>query len=500
MFFLFDEGNQQMKTILGGKGANLAEMTRAGLPVPEGFTVSTDACKAYYEFERQLTADILQQMKEALHQLEMRSGKKLGDQSNPLLVSVRSGSVYSMPGMMDTVLNLGLNDETVEGLAQLTNDKRFAYDCYRRFLQMFGDVVLGIPHYLYDNALLEIKREAGVTSDPELTFEHWMRVITAYKNITIKETGEGFPQNPFDQLELAVKAVFDSWNNQRAKVYRKAHQIPEHLGTAVNIQLMVFGNMGNDSGTGVAFTRNPSTGENTLYGEYLINAQGEDVVAGIRTPEPIERLQEQMPEVYHQFQNICQQLENHYLDMQDIEFTVEKGTLYILQTRNGKRTAKAAVKIAVDMVQEGLITRDEAIMRIDPNSLDQILHRGLDQNAHMNIIAKGLPASPGAATGKVVFDANLAQRLAHQGESVILVRPETTPDDIHGIIASAGILTSRGGMTSHAAVVARGMGKSCICGCEEIKIDLQAKQFKVHSYTIHEGDIITSMVEQGESF
>jgi pyruvate, orthophosphate dikinase len=489
--YLFEEGNQEMRTTLGGKGANLAEMTRNGFPVPHGFTISTDACKIYYDYDRQLTSDIYKQMEEALQQVEQRTGKKLGDRANPLLVSVRSGSVHSMPGMMDTILNLGLNDETVVGLAQLTHNERFAYDCYRRFLQMFGDVVLGISHNLYEHVLNDIKGKAGVSFDTELGPNDWLKVIEAYKNITLKETGKPFPQNPSAQLDLAIRAVFDSWNNQRAQVYRKAYQIPDHLGTAVNVQLMVFGNMGNDSGTGVAFTRNPSTGEKTLYGEYLINAQGEDVVAGIRTPEPIHSLQRQMPEVYDQFLAISQRLENHYLDMQDIEFTIEKGKLYILQTRNGKRTVQSAVKIAVDMVNEGLLTREEALLRVDPNSLEKLLHRGLDPHAAIEVIAKGLPASPGAASGKVVFDATVAQRLAHQGEKVILVRPETTPEDIHGIIASTGILTSRGGMTSHAAVVARGMGKSCICGCEELQIDLQAKQFQAAGYTVKEGDKIT---------
>jgi len=489
--YLFTEGNQEMKSLLGGKGANLAEMTKAGLPVPAGFTISTEACIDYYEHNRSLTSEISGQIETALEKLEQQTGKKLGSRYNPLLVSVRSGSVHSMPGMMDTVLNLGLNDETVEGLAELTNDPRFAYDCYRRFLQMFGDVVLEVPHRLYEEVLEETKKGAGVSTDPELSADHWKQVIEKYKQITKQETGREFPQNPVEQLELAIRAVFDSWNNMRAQVYRKAHQIPDHLGTAVNIQLMVFGNMGNDSGTGVAFTRNPSTGEKKLYGEYLINAQGEDVVAGTRTPEPIQKLQDQMPEVYEQFVTISQRLEKHYLDMQDIEFTVEKGKLYILQTRNGKRTAHAAVKIAVDMVSEGLIDRHEAILRVDPNSLEQILHRGLDPKAQMTVVAKGLPASPGAATGKIVFDATVAQRLAHQGEKVLLVRPETTPDDIHGIVASAGILTSRGGMTSHAAVVARGMGKPCICGCEELLIDLKGNKLIIKDVTLQEGDMLT---------
>lgn len=489
--YLFYEGNKDMKDILGGKGANLAEMTRVGLPVPPGFTISTTACNEYYEQGQELTPDIILQIDKALQELELQTGKKLGDPINPLLVSVRSGSVFSMPGMMDTVLNLGLNDDTVESLAELTQNSRFAYDSYRRFIQMFGDVVLGIEHYLFEQVIDEIKQTNNIIEDTQLTAEHWKDVIKKYKKIVQSKTKKPFPQEPKQQLDLAIKAVFASWNNQRAKVYRKINKIPDHLGTAVNIQMMVFGNMGEDSGTGVAFTRNPSTGEAKLYGEYLMNAQGEDVVAGIRTPKTIETLYDTNPNVYQEFDNIASKLELHYKDMQDIEFTIEKGKLYLLQTRTGKRTASAAVKIAVDLVKEGKITKDEALLRVDPEQLDQLLHRQIDSTAELKVIAKGLPASPGAAKGKIVFDADEAERLNAQGEKVILVRPETTPEDIHGIVASQGILTSRGGMTSHAAVVARGMGKACITGCESIKIDLKKKQIIVNDLFLKEGDTIS---------
>ena len=486
--YLFDEGNAGMREILGGKGANLAEMTRAGLPVPQGFTLSTEACNEYYQAGGRLTDDMNVQMQMALSLLEKRTCKTFGDPRNPLLVSVRSGSVFSMPGMMDTVLNLGLNDETVVGLAKLTGNERFAYDCYRRFIQMFGDVVLEVDHYQFETILEAVKNERGVAQDTELSADDWKQVIESYKQLVIKETKEPFPQHPQDQLSKAIQAVFQSWNNNRAKVYRRIHKIPDHLGTAVNVQAMVFGNMGDDSGTGVAFTRNPSTGEKELYGEFLINAQGEDVVAGIRTPQPIKSLQDILPDVFAQFRTICDRLEGHYQDMQDIEFTVEHGKLYILQTRNGKRTAHAAVKVAVDMAEEGIISKEEALMRVDPNSLDQLLHRRIDDSAVLDVIATGLPASPGAASGAIVFDADLAAKLGDEGKQVILVRPETTPDDIHGIVAAQGILTSRGGMTSHAAVVARGMGKPCICGCEEMKIDLDAKTVRAGGYELKEGD------------
>ncbi|MBY0120941.1 pyruvate, phosphate dikinase [Bacillus sp. S/N-304-OC-R1] len=496
--YLFHEGQGNMKDLLGGKGANLAEMTNIGLPVPYGFTITTEACNAYYDSGKTITPLIEKQTLEALAQLEEKMGKRLGDSENPLLVSVRSGSVFSMPGMMDTILNLGMNDETVVGLADLTNNPRFAYDSYRRFIQMFSNVVLEIDTYFFEQYLEETRERKGYASDPEMTADDWKEVISGYKKIVKKHSRKVFPQDPKEQLFLAIHAVFNSWNNQRAIVYRRLNKIPDHLGTAVNIQSMVFGNMGEDSGTGVAFTRNPSTGEHILYGEYLMNAQGEDVVAGIRTPQPISTLEEELPEVYQQFVQTCQQLEQHYKEMQDIEFTVERGKLYILQTRNGKRTAQAAIRIAVEMVQERIIDKKTALLRVDPDQLNQLLHRRIDDSASKLILTKGLPASPGAATGQVVFHADEAELLANEGKKVILVRPETTPDDIHGIVASQAILTSRGGMTSHAAVVARGMGKACICGCEALKIDLKAKVFTVGDQIIKYGEIITIDGSTGE--
>lgn len=487
----FAEGNKEMKDLLGGKGANLAEMTRAGLPVPPGFTITTEACNQYYADGKRLSAELIEQVDQALGRLEEMTGKSFGSSDDPLLVSVRSGSVFSMPGMMDTILNLGLNDQTVEGLARLTGNPRFAYDSYRRFIQMFSDVVLGVDSYLFEEVISDQKEKRGVKQDPDLSAEDWQEVIRKFKQIVSKEKKIDFPQDPKEQLLQAIQAVFASWNNQRAMIYRKLNKISDSLGTAVNVQLMVFGNMGSDSGTGVAFTRNPSTGENELYGEFLINAQGEDVVAGIRTPEPISQLKSIMPEVYAQFLQISQQLERHYKDLQDIEFTIERGKLYLLQTRNGKRTAQAAVKVAVQMVKEGLIDRETAIMRVDPEQLNQLLHRRVNEKAKLDILVKGLPASPGAATGKVVFDADDAENLAKKGEKVILVRPETTPEDIHGIIAAEAVVTSRGGMTSHAAVVARGMGKPCICGCDGIKIDLHKKEFRVGEVIVREGDLIS---------
>lgn len=489
--YLFNEGNSGMKEILGGKGANLAEMTRIGLPVPFGFTISTEACNAYYDAGKTIPAEVQAQVLEALGELEEKTGKKLGNPENPLLVSVRSGAVFSMPGMMDTILNLGMNDETVEGMAKLTNNPRFAYDSYRRFIQMFSDVVLDVDVFFFERLLEETREAKGYNSDPEMTAEDWKEVIQGYKNIVTKHTRKPFPQDPKEQLFLSINAVFDSWNNQRAIVYRRLNKIPSHLGTAVNIQSMVFGNMGDDSGTGVAFTRDPSTGEHILYGEYLINAQGEDVVAGIRTPQPIKTLKDEMPAVYQQFVDTCKRLEQHYADMQDIEFTVERGELFILQTRTGKRTAQAAIRIAAELVAEGIIDKKAALLRVDPEQLDQLLHRRIDENFERKQLAKGLPASPGAATGKVVFDADEAELLSNDGQKVILVRPETTPDDIHGIIAAQAVVTSRGGMTSHAAVVARGMGKACICGCEAMKIDLHEKQFRVGEVVVNHGDIIT---------
>ncbi|MBT2686091.1 pyruvate, phosphate dikinase [Bacillus sp. ISL-37] len=489
--YLFNEGNSGMKEILGGKGANLAEMTRIGLPVPFGFTISTEACNAYYDADKTIPAEVQAQVLEALGELEEKTGKKLGNPENPLLVSVRSGAVFSMPGMMDTILNLGMNDETVEGMAKLTNNPRFAYDSYRRFIQMFSDVVLDVDVFFFERLLEETREAKGYSADPEMSAEDWKEVIEGYKNIVTKHTRRPFPQDPKEQLFLSINAVFDSWNNQRAIVYRRLNKIPSHLGTAVNIQSMVFGNMGDDSGTGVAFTRDPSTGESLLYGEYLINAQGEDVVAGIRTPQPIQTLKDEMPAVYQQFVETCNHLEQHYEDMQDIEFTVERGELFILQTRTGKRTAQAAIRIATELVNEGIIDKKTALLRVDPEQLDQLLHRRIDEDFERNQLAKGLPASPGAATGKVVFDADEAELLANDGQKVILVRPETTPDDIHGIIAAQAVVTSRGGMTSHAAVVARGMGKACICGCEAMKIDLHEKLFRVGEVVVKHSDIIT---------
>jgi pyruvate,orthophosphate dikinase len=488
--FDFEEGDASKKELLGGKGANLAEMTRLGFPVPPGFTVTTEACLDYLKtggFPEGLWDEVI----EAVHRLEAKTGKKLGDPENPLLVSVRSGAPLSMPGMMDTVLNLGLNDETVKGLVRNTGDERFAYDSYRRFIQMFSDIVLKVDRNIFEKEITRKKEENGVKQDTELTAEDWKELVSVFKEIVKRETGKDFPTDPWHQLKKAVEAVFNSWNNPRAQVYRRINKIPDNLGTAVNVQAMVFGNMGNDSATGVCFTRNPSTGEKELFGEYLVNAQGEDVVAGIRTPQPIQKMKDEIPEAFNQLIQLMETLEKHYRDMQDIEFTVEKGRLYMLQTRAGKRTAKAAVKIAVDMVHEGLITKEEAVMRVKPEQLDQLLHPQIDPNAKIEVLTKGLPASPGAATGKVVFDADTAEELGKNGEKVILVRWETTPDDIHGIVEAQGVLTSHGGMTSHAAVVARGMGKPCVVGAEEVKIDEENQIFTVGETTVKEGDIIT---------
>ena len=489
--YLFEEGRAELKGLLGGKGANLAEMTNIGLTVPPGFIVSTEACNEFYALDRQFPSGMKDQVSKTMLVLEEKTGKKLGDPQKPLLVSVRSGAAISMPGMMDTVLNLGLNDLTVEGLAEITGDRRFALDCYRRFINMFGDVVLGIEHHKFERILENQKSKRGVMFDNQLTDTDWNNVIREYKALIQREIGKSFPQDPMEQVFSSVYAVFNSWNSDRANVYRRVNKIPDDLGTAVNIQSMVFGNMGDDSGTGVAFTRDPSTGEAVLYGEYLINAQGEDVVAGIRTPKPIATLEQELPEVYHQFAATCHLLEQHYRNMQDIEFTIEQGKLYILQTRNGKRTAQAAIKIAVDMVNEGLFDREEAVLRVDAAHLDNLLHRRIDPRAKLNVMAKGLPASPGAAGGLVVFSSDEAEKLAHDGEKVILVRTETTPDDIHGIVAAQGILTSRGGMTSHAAVVARGMGKPCVCGCDDILIDYEQQVFIAGDLTVKQGDFIS---------
>ncbi|AIF53946.1 pyruvate, phosphate dikinase [Pelosinus sp. UFO1] len=489
--YLFNQGCAEMRSLLGGKGANLAEMTNIGLPVPPGMTITTAACKEYYQNNKKLPATIIEEVRQNLAHLEQAIGKKLGDEVNPLLVSVRSGAVFSMPGMMDTILNLGLNEKTVQALAKNTNNLSFAYDSYRRFIQMFGDVVLEIHKHDFEQLLSEHKKKQGVTYDQEMSAETLRAVIDSYKGLVLERTGSPFPEDPVEQLFLSIEAVFRSWNNDRAFIYRNLNKIDHELGTAVNIQSMVFGNMGNDCGTGVAFTRNPSTGENLLYGEYLTNAQGEDVVAGIRTPQPIAKLAEEMPTVYAQFAKIANILETHYKNVQDIEFTIEKGTLYILQTRNGKRTAQAGIKIAHDLAAEGLISKQDALLLIEPSQLDQLLHRQIDPEAKLDIMATGLPASPGAASGTVVFDANHAEELGKKGQKVMLVRTETTPDDIHGIIAAQGILTSRGGMTSHAAVVARGMGKPCVCGCEAIKINYHTKTFVIGQTIVNEGDLIS---------
>ncbi|HEX3016154.1 MAG TPA: pyruvate, phosphate dikinase [Desulfobacteria bacterium] len=489
--YLFTEGKAEMRSLLGGKGANLAEMTNIGLPVPPGLTITTDACNEYYRNSQQMPLGLIDQVLTALQEVERKSGKIFGDAGNPLLVSVRSGAKFSMPGMMDTILNLGLNDNTLTGLTRGTANERFALDSYRRFIQMFSDVVLELENYQFEIALEKAKRNQGVRFDHELSVDSLQNLIAEYKQIVERSTGSPFPQDPLAQLEQAIVAVFRSWNNDRAIIYRKLNNIPDNLGTAVNVQTMVFGNLGSDSGTGVAFTRNPSTGEKALYGEYLLNAQGEDVVAGIRTPQPITSLAQENPAVYRQFVQTADLLEKHYRDLQDIEFTIERGKLYMLQTRNGKRTAAAAIKVAVDLCAEGLITREEALTRIEPGQLDQLLHRRIDRAAKLEVIAKGLPASPGAASGKIVFDADTAEKLGQAGERVILVRTETTPDDIHGIVAAQGILTSRGGMTSHAAVVARHMGKPCVCGCELLKIDYANQQVSVDNLTLKQGQLIS---------
>ncbi len=494
--YLFNEGNAEMKNLLGGKGANLAEMTNLGLPIPQGFTVTTEACTDYYNSGKKITDEIKNQIFEALAKLEEEQGKKFGDESNPLLVSVRSGARVSMPGMMDTILNLGLNDVSVEGFAKKTGNARFAYDSYRRFIQMYSDVVMEVNKSFFEKIIDELKHEKGIKFDSELTTEDLQELVKRFKKVYSDHmNGEEFPQDVNEQLMGAVKAVFRSWDNPRANVYRRMNDIPSDWGTAVNIQTMVFGNMGDTSGTGVAFTRNPSTGEKGIYGEYLINAQGEDVVAGVRTPQPIAKLAEDLPECYKEFIEIAQRLENHYKDMQDMEFTIQEGKLYFLQTRSGKRTAPAAIKIACDLVDEGMISSEEAVLRIDAKSLDQLLHPMFDQDAlaQGKVIGEALPASPGAAAGKVYFTAEDAKRAGKggKGERVILVRLETTPEDIEGMVASQGVLTVRGGMTSHAAVVARGMGTCCVSGCGDIAIDEHAKVFTLHGETFHEGDYIS---------
>ncbi|MBC1655664.1 pyruvate, phosphate dikinase [Listeria welshimeri] len=492
--YQFSEGSKDMKNLLGGKGANLAEMTNIGLPVPPGFIISTDACNDYTTGNKHLSEEIFEEVKIHLSKLETQTGKVFGSTENPLLVSVRSGAPFSMPGMMDTVLNLGLNDSAARGLADLTGDARSAYDSYRRFIQMFGDVVFEIPSYQFEQALSRIKKANNYLLDTELTADDLTELIDAYKLIFSQATGNDFPQNPLEQLRLTIIAVFDSWMNPRAVIYRRLHDIDASLGTAVNIQAMVFGNTGESSGTGITFTRNPSTGEKEVFGEFLLNAQGEDVVAGIRTPEPISALQMRMPMVYNELLKTCELLENHYLDMQDIEFTIEKGNLYVLQTRSGKRTAKAAIQTAVDFVHEGKITREEAIMRVETKQLHQLLHPAFHESALKNghVIASGLPASPGAATGQIYFEAKEAVQAAERGISVILVRNETSPEDIEGMARSNAILTAHGGMTSHAAVVARGMGKCCIAGCSELTINEKEKTITLKTgEKLYEGDYLS---------
>ncbi|MBC1712898.1 pyruvate, phosphate dikinase [Listeria welshimeri] len=492
--YQFSDGSKDMKNLLGGKGANLAEMTNIGLPVPPGFIISTDACNDYTTGNKHLSEEIFEEVKIHLFKLETQTGKVFGSTENPLLVSVRSGAPFSMPGMMDTVLNLGLNDSAAKGLADLTGDARSAYDSYRRFIQMFGDVVFEIPSYQFEQALSRIKKANNYLLDTELTADDLTELIDAYKLIFSQATGNDFPQNPLEQLRLAIIAVFDSWMNPRAVIYRRLHDIDASLGTAVNIQAMVFGNTGESSGTGITFTRNPSTGEKEVFGEFLLNAQGEDVVAGIRTPEPISALQMRMPMVYNELLKTCELLENHYLDMQDIEFTIEKGKLYVLQTRSGKRTAKAAIQTAVDFVHEGKITREEAIMRVETKQLHQLLHPAFHESALKNghVIASGLPASPGAATGQIYFEAKEAVQAAERGISVILVRNETSPEDIEGMARSNAILTAHGGMTSHAAVVARGMGKCCIAGCSELTINEKEKTITLKTgEKLYEGDYLS---------
>ncbi len=506
--YLFSEGNANMRELLGGKGAGVAEMTNAGLPVPPGFTITTEACNAYYDSDKQFPQGLWEQVREGIKIVEQQTGKGFGKQENPLLVSVRSGAKFSMPGMMDTVLNLGINDETVKGLVELTGDERFAYDAYRRFIQMFSKIVLDTDPKDFEQVLDNYKKQAGVATDAEIPADALKNLVVEFKQIAERQSGEPFPTNVNSQLQKAIEAVFSSWNNKRAIDYRNFNKIAHNLGTAVNVQSMVFGNMGNDSGTGVAFTRNPSTGEKQLYGEYLLNAQGEDVVAGIRTPSKIARLQEDLPHVYEQFKEIAQRLEQHYRDMQDMEFTVEKGHLYMLQTRAGKRTAQAAVKVAVDMVNEGLINEQEAVKRVEPIQVYHLLLPRFDESEKLKaedegrLLAKGLNASPGAASGKAIFDADRAEQLGKAGISVVLVRPETSPDDVHGMLVAKGILTARGGATSHAAVVARGLGLPCVAGTEGIRVHEEERLFRVlgSDIVIHEGDDISIDGATGQVF
>ncbi|MBE3090561.1 MAG: pyruvate, phosphate dikinase [Actinobacteria bacterium] len=499
--YFFGEGKREMKKLLGGKGADLSEMTNMGLPVPYGFTITTEVCNLFYDLGKRYPEGLEDQIEENLKKLEEKMGMGFGDEEDPLLVSVRSGAVFSMPGMMDTVLNLGLNDKTVVALIEKTKNERFGWDSYRRFVQMFGDVVMDVEHNKFEEALQSKKDKKNVKFDTELTAEDLRELVEDYKKIIKEAKGRSFPQDPREQLKMSIGAVFGSWNNKRAISYRNLHDLPHNLGTAVNVQAMVFGNMGQDSGTGVAFTRNPATGEDKFYGEYLINAQGEDVVAGIRTPQPISKLKEEMPEIYKQLIDIRKKLEEHYRDMQDIEFTIQEGKLYMLQTRTGKRTAAAALQIAVDMVDQGYIDKKTAVTRVEPQMLDQLLHKQLDKKAKKNaeLLTKGLPASPGAALGKVVFDADTAVKEA-KSENVILVRTETSPEDIQGMAVAQGILTARGGMTSHAAVVARGMGKCCIAGAEGIKVFEGKQYFEVNGSKVNKGDWVTLDGSTGEVF
>ena len=501
--FAFEEGDASNKKLLGGKGANLCGMTQIGLPVPPGFVISTEACLDHLkDKKKKLKPALMEQVRAAMANLEKKTGKGFGSAKDPLLVSVRSGAAMSMPGMMDTILNLGLNDETAGGLVKLTKNERFVYDAYRRLVQLFGSVCLGIPDEAFDEVFTRIKDANGVETDIELDSAALKEATAAFREVVQEKHGAPFPQDPYEQLELAVQAVFNSWMGKRAVDYRREFQITEEMahGTAVNICTMVFGNMGNDSGTGVAFTRNPGTGENRLYGEYMINAQGEDVVAGIRTPKPIRELRRDMPRVYRELEDLRHTLESYYQEVQDFEFTIEKGTLYCLQTRNGKMNAAAFIRTSIDMVNEGLLTEEEAVLRIHPEMLTQFLHPRLDPNAKVDVLAQGLPASPGAASGKIVFDADRAETKAKLGEKVILVREETKPDDIHGFFAAQGILTSRGGKTSHAAVVARSMGKPCVSGCEAIRINHMAKEAVISGVTLHEGDMITIDGSNGNVF
>jgi pyruvate, orthophosphate dikinase len=496
--YAFDEDSAGGRELLGGKGIGLAEMTALGVPVPAGFTITTDACRAYMTAGNTLPDGLDAEIAEHIAALEAKAGKRFGDQDDPLLVSVRSGAAVSMPGMMDTILNLGLNDVAVQGQATTTGNARFAHDSYRRLIQMYGEVVDGVEGYRFEQALADLKSRRGAKQDVELSADDLAELIETYKRVYAEETGAGFPQDARDQLQRAVRAVFDSWNSPRAQVYRRTYEIPDDIGTAVNVVQMVFGNKGDTSGTGVCFTRDPSTGESGLYGEFLQNAQGEDVVAGIRTPEPIERMGELLPESYAELRETIARLEEHYRDMQDIEFTVEDGKLFLLQTRTAKRTAAAALKAAVNMVDEGLISKEEAVARIDPAQLDQLLHPMIDPAAEVSVVAKGLNASPGAACGGIVFDADTAEERGKAGESVILVRWETTPDDFHGMVQAAGILTAHGGLTSHAAVVARGMGTPCVTGCEALHVDVTAKVARLPGHELHEGDTITINGGTGE--